>query len=291
MTWFTIALVLSSAVIHATWNLLAHSQKANGFVFLRLSLLTGMVGLLPALFAEYKHAFPLAVWGLLVLTGLLEAVYYLGLTMGYRYGNFSVVYPVARALPILFLAIVDASRGRVPPLLGWLGILLVVLGCLLAPLQSLRNIKLTDYWNQSIVWILVIMFATVGYTTVDKFAAELIPVGAETSARYIIWQSLLTVPFLAIALKCMGEPINQQKILSDWKGTTIYASFVFGSYWLMLWAYQLSPYISYLSALRQFSIVIGTVFATVIFREPSPALRISAAVLITLGMLCISQAS
>ncbi|MBW4490620.1 MAG: EamA family transporter [Trichocoleus desertorum ATA4-8-CV12] len=291
MTWLAISLVLTSAVIHATWNLLAHSKKADGLVFLRLSLLTGLVGLLPALFAEYKSAFPLTVWGLLILTGLFEAVYYLGLTMGYRHGNFSVVYPVARALPILFLSIVDVSRGRTPSLLGWLGILLVVIGCVLAPLQSLRNVKLTDYWNQATVWILVIMFATVGYTTVDKFAAELIPTGAETSARYIIWQSLLTIPFLGIALKCMGEPISKQKILMDWKGTTIYASFVFGSYWLMLWAYQLSPYVSYLSALRQFSIVLGVAYATVVFREPSPALRISAAILITLGMLCISQTS
>jgi drug/metabolite transporter (DMT)-like permease len=288
MTASAIVLVLLSAVIHAAWNLLTHFQKASGMVFLRLSLFTGLVGLLPALVAEYKHAFPLTVWGLLILTGLFEAVYYWGLTMGYRHGQFSVVYPVARALPILFLSVVDVSRGRTPSLLGWVGILLVVMGCVLAPLQSLQKIKLTDYWNRATIWILVIAFATTGYTTVDKFAAELIPIGAETSARYVIWQSLLTVPFLGIALQWMGEPLNRQKILADWRGTILYASFVFGSYWLMVWAYQLNPQVSYLSALRQFSIVLGVLFAIVFFKEPAPILRIGAALLIALGMFCIS---
>jgi drug/metabolite transporter (DMT)-like permease len=250
------------------------------------------VGLLPVLIAQLKgDLFPLPVWGLLIVTGLFEALYYLGLIMGYRYGNFSVVYPVARALPILFLAFVDVSRGRIPSMLGWLGIILTIIGCAIAPLKSLQNIKVADYWNQATVWIFVIMFSTVGYTTVDKLAAELLPTGAGTAAQYIVLQSLFTVPFLWLVLKLSGEPMEKQRKVADWTWSILFALFVTGSYWLMLWAYQLSPFISYLSALRQFSIVIGVVIATLCFREPAPVLRISAAVAITLGMICISTAS
>ncbi|MEH2065814.1 MAG: EamA family transporter [Nostoc sp.] len=292
MSWLAIALVLLSAAIHATWNLLAHSQKVNGAMFLRVSLIIGLFGFIPVVMGELRgDGFPLSVWGWALLTGFLQCFYYLGLTMGYRLGNFSVVYPIGRALPILFLALIDVSRGRVLSSLGWLGITLVIIGCMIAPLKSLRDIKLTDYWNQATVWILIIMFSTVAYTTVDKLAAELIPTGAGAAARYSVLQSIFTIPFLWVALKLTGEPIDKQKGLADWKWSTLFALFVFGSYWLMLWAFQLSPYISYLSAIRQFSIVIGVVVATIFFREPSPALRITATVAITLGMICITQVS
>jgi uncharacterized membrane protein len=56
----------------------------------------------------------------------------------------------------------------------------------------------------------------------------------------------------------------------------------------MLWAYQLSAIASYLVGLRQVSIVIGVVLAIWIFHEPALKLRISAACLITAGVICIS---
>jgi drug/metabolite transporter (DMT)-like permease len=291
MSLFAIMLVLLSATIHAGWNLLAHSRQVNGNLFFLLHLITAIVGFLPVLIAELTGtSFPLSVWGLLILSGMFQALYFLGLTMGYRYGNFTVVYPVARALPVLFLAVVDISRNRVPSLLGWLGILLVTIGCLLAPLQSLRKITISAYWNRTTVWIIVIMCGTVGYTTVGKVAAELLPSGAGTAARYGVLEATFTLPFLWLFLKWVGEPINKLEKLADWKWASIFALLIFCSYWLMLWAYQISPYISYLTALRQFSIVIGVVTASFIFKEPAPILRISAAIMITLGIFCIGQA-
>ena len=62
---------------------------------------------------------------------------------------------------------------------------------------------------------------------------------------------------------------------------------VFGAYWLVLWSYQLSPQASYVVALRQFSIVIGVVIGTFLFREEAPILRISASVMIAIGIACI----
>ena len=291
MSWLAIILVLLSATIHAIWNLLAHSQKISGTLLLRFHWLTGLVGLIPVLLPELNgNPLPPAVWGLVLLTGLLQSFYFLGLMMGYRNGNFSIVYPVARALPILFLALVDVGRGRLPSRLGWLGIILVLIGCVLVPLKSLRTVKLADYCNRSSVWILVIMFATVSYTVVDKVAAEILTTGAEASVRYAFLQAIFTVPFLWLLLKLIKEPMDKETGLASWKWSALFAFFVFISYWLMLWAFQLSPYISYLSALRQFSLVIGVLFARLFLQEKVPPLRISATVVIVLGMLCISQA-
>jgi drug/metabolite transporter (DMT)-like permease len=65
---------------------------------------------------------------------------------------------------------------------------------------------------------------------------------------------------------------------------------VFGAYWLVLFAYQLSPYASYVLALRQLSIVIGAVAGTVLFHEPARGLRVGAALVILAGAACIALA-
>ena len=64
--------------------------------------------------------------------------------------------------------------------------------------------------------------------------------------------------------------------------------FGFGAYWLILWAYQLSPIASYVVAFRQFSIVIGAIFAFLVFKEQGAAVRLSGAVLIVMGLMLIA---
>jgi drug/metabolite transporter (DMT)-like permease len=289
MTIFVLIIVCGSAILHAGWNLIAHSQRTNSTLFLQISLIIGLGGLIPVIFAEiYSTPFPAKVWILLVLTGIFQTFYYLGLTMGYRNGDFSFVYPVARALPVLLLAFWDLGRGHVPSPIGWLGIMLIIFGCILSPLKSTREIAKIAYWNRATPWIICTVIATLGYTTIDKLAAEALPIGAETAARYGVWQALFTIPPLWIALKLMGEPIPKIGSTTPWKSAVLSALFIFSSYWLMLWAYQLSPFTSYLFGLRQLSIVIGVVMAIAIFQEPAPKLRISAALIITVGIICLS---
>lgn len=313
-----IILVCLSAGIHATWNLLAHSQqKLSGNLFLHYQIVSCFAIFVPELVAELQgDHFSVALWSAVLVGGVINGIYYLGLTMGYRNGNFTVIYPVSRALPILFLVGFDIFRGQEPSLLGWLGIILVVVGCAIAPLQSLQKITVSEYWNESIVWVFVIALATTGYSIVDKLAVEILPLGnlAEL-ARFTLLQSLFTAPCLWFIMgfieeKQEHEPNELQvstpassevsltpsltplvSLLADWQPAILFSLFVFGSTLFMLWAYQLSPHVSYLAGLRQISIVFGVVIGVFILREASPKLRIGAALVITLGILCISQTS
>ena len=65
---------------------------------------------------------------------------------------------------------------------------------------------------------------------------------------------------------------------------------MFGAYWLVLYAYQLSAYASYVLALRQVSIVIGTAAGAFLFHEPARGLRVGAALAILGGAACIALA-
>jgi uncharacterized membrane protein len=62
----------------------------------------------------------------------------------------------------------------------------------------------------------------------------------------------------------------------------------FVAYWLILWAYQLSPYASYIVAFRQFSIVIGAIMAFIIYKEQGVAVRLMGALFITSGLALIA---
>lgn len=276
--------------MHAGWNLLLGSQRTS-YTLLRINLVIIAVGLGPALAAQFLGTrFPTQIWGYLVIAGIFQAFYYLGLAQGYQSGHFTVVYPVARALPILLVAIVDVGRGYAPSPIAWLGMILVSVGCIVIPLQSLGSFKLAYYWNTTMIWIIITALGTVGYTSVDNAAAELIASGAAMAARYGIFEFTFAALFYWLILKGLGQPTGESKGWRGWKAPALGAIGLFGAYWLVLWSYQISLQASYVVALRQFSIVIGVAIGAFLFREPAPRLRISAALTIAVGIACITLA-
>ena len=284
-----LGLVLLSTLFHAGWNLFAHTHRGDAGLFLRAALVAGLVGVAPALWLQFFGSpFPALVWLLLPVTGFFQAVYLLGLFMGYRSGDFTVVYPVARALPVLILALADTLRGRSPTALGMLGMLLVTAGCLLAPLDSLHRLPWQRYRSRALRWVWVTAGATVGYTLVDKIALERAPPGLLSAARYAGLQWFLAAPYLYAALRWL---IRAELPLGDgrqWRQAALMALFVVGAYIPILWVYQLTSRASYVVALRQFSIVLGVVGGILIFHEPAARLRLVAALLITAGIALVS---
>jgi drug/metabolite transporter (DMT)-like permease len=130
---------------------------------------------------------------------------------------------------------------------------------------------------------------TVGYTLLDKIAAEVVQQGPGTAARYgYMYFALSYIPYVLMFhyFKPRGRAANS--IASGWKLAVPAAFLSFGAYWLILWAYQLSPFASYIVAFRQFSIVIGAVFAFVIYKEEGIAVRLIGASLMTSGLVLIA---
>jgi drug/metabolite transporter (DMT)-like permease len=283
----SLVLVLVSAALHAGWNLSVRGQRQDDQL-LRIAAVTTLFGLGPVLLAEMGRT-PLlpSTWRYFPVAGVFLAIYYLGLTRGYTGGDFTVVYPLARAIPVLLLAVVDVFRGHPPTALGWLGMVLVTAGCVLAPLESPRDLGLAHYRNRTTLWILVAAVGVFGYTTVDSTAARVMPPGVGTAVRYFVLQTAASlVAYLGI-LAILRQPIRLGGSWAAWQRPTLATGFVLASYSLILWAFQLSPHASYIVALRQFSIVIGVIAAAILFREPAPRFRIAMALIITAGVICI----
>ena len=124
-------------------------------------------------------------------------------------------------------------------------------GCAVTPLESLRGASLGRYLNRAMLWIVVTALGTVGYTTVDKLAAELIAPGPAMAARYGIMETAFTLPPLWLLLKALRQEREGEPGWAGWGWPALTALGVFGGYWLVLWAYQLVPYASYVVATRQ----------------------------------------
>lgn len=289
MSGFAVALILASTFMHAGWNLLARRQRRETVFCLRLLIAIVIIGFVPALVSEaLTRSLTAKAWVCVVISGFCCAVYFFGLARAYGASDFTVVYPVARSLPVLLVGLGDVARGRYPTPIGWLGMVLVVLGCLFTPLRSFRELALRRYVNRAVGWMLLTAVGTVGYTMSDKLASEVVTPGPATAARYGYVFFLVSLAVYAALLRIFGTGDEKNSEPLGWKVPTLAGCLNFGAYWLVLWAYQLARRASYITALRQFSIVIGVVLAVAIYKERPYPVRVTGILLIILGLVLVS---
>src|SRR5215213_208051 len=102
MSGAALGLVLLAAIAHATWNILARRADEK-LAFLWCGNLVASIVCLPlGVWLLLTEPIPLLGWGVVGLSALLEALYYWTLAQAYRYGDLSLVYPIARGTaPIL----------------------------------------------------------------------------------------------------------------------------------------------------------------------------------------------
>ena len=284
---FVIILILISAFMHAGWNLLARGQKSERVFFGEILLVIAAAGFLPAVISEIvvRSITPVA-WWCLAGSGFCCAVYYFFLGKAYEDSDFTIVYPLVRAIPILLIASGDILRGRVVSTAGWIGIVLVVAGCFLSPLHSFTQFKLSRYLKLSRVWILIAALGTTGYTLLDKIASEVVIQGAGTAGRYCYLFFFFSGLFYFLFL-WMSKLKVQNLAAMNWKSVIGAAICNYAAYMLVIWAYQLSENACYIAAFRQVSIIIGVAIAFVIYKEKGVAVRLAGTNLMTFGLVII----
>jgi uncharacterized membrane protein len=281
MNLFAIALVIASTFMHASWNLMAKHGKSEHDFFERMQVMIILVGLIPFAISEYHaRSIPSQAWIYAVLSGFSCGVYYFSLANAYSLSDFTTAYPVARALPVLLMGFIDTARGEMPTSIGWLGMVMVAVGCTFSPLESIKEIRLSKYINKASVWMVLTAFGTVGYSTFDKMASEIVKKGVWTAGRYGYIFYAFSGIFYIIIKRLFHRSDPDKKSLSGILG--------FGAYWLVLWAYQLVNRASYVVTFRQFSIVIGVIAAFIIYREKGFAIRMTAVLTITAGLIIIT---
>lgn len=287
MSASAVVLVIISTFMHAGWNLLVRRRGGVRTCFWRMQIVIVVLGALPAIVGLFVLRGISGTAALCLLgSGVCCGFYYVCLARSYETGDFTTVYPAARALPVVLVGLGDALRGRAPNGIGWLGIGLVAAGCLFVPLTSFKDISLRHYRKAVIVWIVLTALGTVGYSLFDKVGTEAIPRGPAGSALYCYLFFVAAAAFFFPLRKLILRPATDERD-PGWRVPAVAGVLGFLAYWLVLWAYQMTPRASYVVAFRQFSIVIGVGIALVAFNEPGRKVRLAGSLVITLGLVIV----
>ncbi len=286
MSLLAISLVLASTVMHAGWNVLSKSSRNVSHFFYSMLGTIAVIGFVPAIASEsYSPSIPREVWPFLLGSGVCCGIYFLSLAKAYSRSEFTVVYPITRAVPVLIVGLSDVARRHPPSMLGWVGLILVALGCCALPIRSPRQVRWEAYWNTASLAMLTAAFGTVGYSVLDSIASKGVSPGPRAAGIYGYFFFLIA--FLVVLL---GSPRTRSTNAFGRPALIVVAAagLSFSAYWLVLWSYQLCEEASYIVACRQFSIVIGAIMAVALLKERVGATRMAGIVSVTAGLLAIA---
>jgi len=179
MTGLALALVLASALVHASWNFLL-KKSGGGPGLITAACLVSLVAYAPVVAGAawvQGYGFRPVHLALMLLSGIVHTAYFLLLDRAYRSGgDLSIVYPLARATgPLLTIAVAVVILGERPGPLALAGAALVVASALLLTGNPFAWHKSAA--RQAVVFALLTGFTISVYTITDKasVAAWLIP--------------------------------------------------------------------------------------------------------------------
>ncbi len=284
MTIGALVLVLAAAVIHATWNLL--NKQASGH-----PTFTWLVAVLSAAFYAPVTITIIEIWqlkigsievGMMAGSAALHTAYFVLLHQGYRAGDLSLVYPLARGTgPLLSTVAAIIFLGERPSLIALIGVMLIIGGVLiltgnLAQLRQSKNRAAAGY--ALITGLFIAAYTLWDKQAVSRFAVA--PIVLDWGAN--VGRSLLLTPY---ALKYSDDAVNEWR---EHKFEAIaIAILVPLSYILVLTAMRFTP-VSYVAPAREISILIGAVMGARLLAEADAPRRLGAAGAMVLGVVALA---
>ncbi len=276
--------MLVAAVVHAAWNLLAKgAQGGTGFVW--LYTVAGSVLYLPVLVAALAIAPGPLGWEAFVFmagSGALHTVYAVLLQRGYRTGDLSLVYPLARGTgPLIATVAAIALFGERPGAVALAGAGLIVL----AVLALARPAPGADGDHGRAARIAVLTgVAIAAYTLWDKHAVD-----ALALSPIVYWWGTNTAN--ALLLTAMVLRGRRASIALAWRTSRAAAAGVALlsplAYILILFALARAP-VSAVAPARELSILVGTLLGATVLAEGHGARRFAAAAAIVVGVVALT---
>ena len=284
MTGLALALVLAAAFIHAAWNLLA--KRASGdvtFTWLFAVWSAVLYAPLAAGIIFWRQAqIGLTEIGFMAGSAVLHTAYFLLLNQGYRCGDLSLVYPLARGTgPLLSCTAAIVFLGERPAVLALLGALLITAG--VVALTGSRQHWREPGARRAVVYALLTGTFIAAYTLLDKQAVSkfsIAPLLLDWGAN--VGRALLLVPLALVRWERARAEWNRHRF--EVLGVALLAPL---SYILVLSALAFTP-VSYVAPAREVSIIIGAAMGTGLLGEGQVWRRLSAAAALVAGVVALA---
>lgn len=279
-------LAMVSAVAHAIFGAL---NKAGGDPFLNRGAINLFYGAMAMPVALFVVPWPQpGLWPLIALSFCVHLIYEILQATSFHRGAFTVVYPISRGVgPLVAALAAMAVFGEALRPGQWGGVALLSGAIMMLALVNVRGVRANAANGPEILSalqgaILVSIGAGImlaGYTIIDAYGAR----AAENPFTFIAWffaTGLFGFPFIALR-RWRGLPVKPAlaPILRRGFFGAIAAFISFGT---VILATRLGK-VGEAAALRETSIVFGTIIAVIWFRERLDAPRIALIALIALG--------
>ncbi|WP_249521624.1 EamA family transporter [Microbacterium sp. ER1] len=286
MSAVALVLVLSAAIAHASWNVIAHGISRAGSPFLwwgavaSTAVWIGAVPFTGGLGAADLGSFALGV----SVSAVLHVAYMAVLQRGYREGSLSTVYATARGTgPFLSVIVAVLLLGERPSALALVGVAAVIAGVVAIGFVDRRPAGSGRRIDPGLLFGALTGVAIAVYTIWDAHAVrewELSPVA------FMVGTTLLQVPFYSVAVRGRwGAVVALGR--TQWRRILAFGILSPLSYILVLTAIQIAP-VALVAPLREVSVVLVSLFGAFVLRESRPGLRIGASLVVLTGIVLLA---
>jgi len=280
-----IALVVSGALLHAFWNVQAKKASSGGIPFIWLFGLVSVALLGPvaiwrldATWASIDGPFLVAV----AASAIIHVGYSYALQRGYRSGDFSVVYPVARGVePLLTVAGAALFLSERSGIAVWLGAGAIATGIMMLGWRP--RSRASASLRGGIGWAALTGATISAYTLVDGWAIS--KLHADPITYYTLGLAMRSVLFAPWALR----DIPALRSLARTSMPAIAAVGICAplAYLLILVALQHAP-VSQVAPLREISMLFGVFAGGAHLGERTSGAKIAGVVALGVGALLVA---
>ena len=287
-----IPIVGLAAILHAAWNVILKTSGDPVLVAFRLNLVSVMVAV-PIVAAWWvangSRPIPPEGFALVMLSGFLEAAYFIALSTAYRHGDLSVVYPIARGTaPLLAVVVGVLLFNEVLAPAGWLGV-----GCLLAgilivgrPWLALRPRVGSEgrRLDPAVGFALLTGVIIVTYSAVDRAGVRIVDPVVYGLLLFAVATLCLWV---WIAIGRLRGSRGDDATGAPWGRSAVAGVIAFVGYMLVLVALSIAPLVV-VAPLRESAIILASGWGAIRLGEATgradATRRVGAAVLVAVGI-------
>lgn len=267
------ALVLASALLHASWNAMIKGKTGDPLAASTgLAIAWALLGA-PAVF--FVPAPSSEAWPFLMTSVIVHVVYFGLLVAAYREGDLSFVYTIVRGIPPALVALFAfVAAEEIPSLLGLAGVALIASGVLALGGGSPLAVR-----SRRATWLALATALTVAtYTVLDGLGAR----ASGEPFGYLLWLTTAQgALFAGIALAVHGRTLIAE-VRERWMLGLLTGVLSAAGYGIVIWAMTEAP-IALVAALRETSVLFAAVLGALLLREPFGGRRIAAALLVAAG--------
>lgn len=277
MSLLVFASVLLAAALHATWNALIKSGDDKALTTILVATSAALFGAAVTPFLALPDR---ASWPFLAASVVVHVLYFALIASAYRVADMGQTYPLMRGTAPFLVALMSVVwLGESLPLGAWLGIGLISFGILTMVRESRHGAA------SGAILALLNAIVIAGYTLIDGEGTR----RSGAPEAYACWVFMLNgVPLVAWVL-VRNRAAFAKLVRAQWRMGLIGGSATAISYAIVLGAMTKAP-VAMVAALRETSILFGTVIAGLVLRERIGPARMIGAGLIGLGVVALRLA-